>query len=55
MNEIQIRPHTQTMAVSIQNTVSHFGSGSILGPISYRFRILVLTRGVRAAFYFAAS
>ena len=39
MNEIQIRPHTPTMAVSIQTTVSHFGSGSLLGPISYRFGI----------------
>ena len=39
MNEIQIRPHTQTTAVSIQTTVSHFGSGSLLGPISYRFGI----------------
>jgi hypothetical protein len=39
MNEIQIRPHTQTTAVSIQTTVSHLGSGSLLGPISYRFGI----------------
>jgi hypothetical protein len=39
MNEIQIRPHTQTTAVSIQTTVSHFGSGSLLRPISCRFGI----------------
>jgi len=42
MNEIQSRPHTQTTAVSIQTTVSHFGSGSLRGPISYRFGICFL-------------
>jgi hypothetical protein len=39
MNEIQISPHTHTTAVSIQTTLSHFGSGSLLGPISYWFGI----------------
>jgi hypothetical protein len=55
MNEIQIRPHTQTTAVSIQTTLSHFGSGSLLGPISYWFAIWRPSHVVRAASYLAAS
>jgi hypothetical protein len=33
MNEIQISPHPQTTAVSIQTTLSHFGSGSLLDAV----------------------
>jgi hypothetical protein len=51
MDEIQIRPHTQTTAVSIRTTASQFGSGSLLGLISYRFGIWC----PRASTYFAGS
>lgn len=54
INEIHIRPHTQTMAVSIQTTVSHFGSGSLLGPISCRFGIWCPSPRLTVS-YFAAS